>query len=987
MAKAPSTFQEPAKAPPKKPDAKTGRRGGGTATPWLDKIDKAWAREEKNWKVQARKVVMRYRDERMKGERAGTVRLNMLWANTEIMKAALLPRIPKPDVRRRFPDGKSGNSAARVAAEVIERSLAFVVDTEDTEYVLSSAIEDYLLPGRGVIWVTYDPEIEEPEEETANSKGQDQNPSASGVASPAPLPGGEAEPGVPSLPPGSAVPPPIGQLGPNPPPLTGQAEELAEGDDATPTSTPTGGRIVSQRIRFEYVYWEDYIEGQARQDSEVPWKARRHALIKEEFERKFPDAKLDKGKSTALANFKLTDASDRRGLFNDEDYVEVWEVWAKGQRQRIWVARGYADTLTPADEDPYELTGFYPCPRPIRSVTTTDRQVPVPEYLLWEDQSVELDRVTTRLHSLTEQLKFRGIYDSSIPDGTSPGSSILSTVARQEDGVFLGHPNFTMIAGRGGIDAVFGVLPMKEILEIIPVLANRRSQLIEEIYQITGISDIVRGSTDPNETKGAQVLKAQFGSLRMQSRKREVQRFVRDTYRIGAELIAEHYTQETLAAITGFDLPTAQEKQMLQAKVDQLQASAQALQQMGGGDPSQGGAPPDPSAMPPPGIGHNGGPPMDPSSGMGAPPPQQPQGQDAMPPGMEGAPMPSPGGGPPQGGTPEAQGAPQDASQGAPPGMAQEASGGAPSEPAPDPFEIPAEVKERLSTPTWEDVMAILRSDKLRGYRTDVETDESSMEDQDAEKQRRIEAVSGIKDMIDGAMMAASVNPKLLPLFKELTLFALRTFKPARSLEQSVEDAFDELMRNPPPPPTDPNASGGDAAAAAMAEVQRKQARDQIEMQLKGAVTQAQVAVAQSQSQANQQKAGEHQAKATKTLTEAEVAKAEADTQSAQREQDRQDALAQAKIEESAAKTDAIHTKSVVDTKVAGAKIGLAVHESHQDVARQTEQAQTDQNVQVHSASTKTMLDAVEAQARIKAALMKANPNSPFNQKKKAANG
>ncbi len=271
------------------------------------------------------------------------------------------------------------------------------------------------------------------------------------------------------------------------------------------------------------------------------------------------------------------------------------------------------------------------------------------------------------------------------------------------------------------------------------------------------------------------------------------------------------------------------------------------------------------------------------------------------------------------------------------------------------------------------------------------------MEDQDAEKQRRVEAVAGMKDMLEASVMAASVNPKLVPLYKELTLFALRTFKPARSMEQAVEDAFDELMRNPPPPPQDPNApaGGADAAAAAMAEVQRKTQRDQAEMQLKELISQAQAMVMKGKSDESAAKVQETNAKAQKTMTEAEVAKATADTQSVQREQDRQDALARAKIkesgakiDESAAKADAIRTKSEVDTKVAGAKVQIAAHETQAKVGLQHAQAQTDQGIALHGAKVNTTLDAVEAQARISAALMKANPNSPFNKaKNKATNG
>jgi hypothetical protein len=53
---------------------------------------------------------------------------------------------------------------------------------------------------------------------------------------------------------------------------------------------------------------------------------------------------------------------------------------------------------------------------------------------------------------------------------------------------------------------------------------------------------------------GAQRIKAQFGSQRLRRRQRQVQAWIRDLYRIKAEMIAEHFEPEKLAAISGIDV-------------------------------------------------------------------------------------------------------------------------------------------------------------------------------------------------------------------------------------------------------------------------------------------------------------------------------------------------------------------------------------------------------------------------------------------------
>ena len=59
-----------------------------------------------------------------------------------------------------------------------------------------------------------------------------------------------------------------------------------------------------------------------------------------------------------------------------------------------------------------------------------------------------------------------------------------------------------------------------------------RKQIIEDIYQIMGMSDIMRGATDPNETLGAQQLKTQYGSTRIRDKQQEMVRLARDLVEI-----------------------------------------------------------------------------------------------------------------------------------------------------------------------------------------------------------------------------------------------------------------------------------------------------------------------------------------------------------------------------------------------------------------------------------------------------------------------
>jgi hypothetical protein len=663
-----------------------------SAEHWINEIDAALKRD-KSWHDKAKDVLKRYHDHRLSGFKDSKV--NILWSNTEVLKGALYARTAKPDVRRRFPDAKKGNDASRFAAEAIERTLTYCADTYGVDAPLEAAVEDYLLPGRAVCRIEYDPEIED------------------------------------------------------------------EGTDSE--------YVGEQSLRIGYVYWEDFAHGLARKWEKVPWVGFRQALRKGEFKEKFPDAKA----APNVSDYEMKGASGERIDTTDSDkFTEVWEIWDKDSKTRIWVARGYVNILQ-TDPDPLELQGFFPCPKPMYSVVTNDLLSPEPEFCQYQDQANELDIVATRSRKLTQQLKWKGIYDGSID-----GDNKLADLSGAEDGDFIPYDNWNRLKEKGGIEAAVGFWPMEKIIPVLQVLDARQKDLVQQIYEITGIPDVIRGVSDPNETRGAQVIKKQSAATRLRRRQMEVQRFVRDLYKLKGEVIATHFTSENLADITAFELPSRLEQQQARMRIQMLQA------------------PPPPAPPPSPMLGAAG---MPPNAGGSPPPVPTPSGAPPMQPGAM-PPAPPQGAPPsaPQSGTPFTAGPPIPA--GARPTLQQ------------SPSNVPPELFEAANGPSWDDVMDILRSDKVRGYRIDIETDSTIMEDAEVEQAQRTEFMSAVNDMLEKAYLAATQAPMMLPLLKEVFLYGMRSFKAGRSLEQAAEDAFDALMENPPPPPEPKGKSGPDPA-------------------------------------------------------------------------------------------------------------------------------------------------------------------------------
>jgi hypothetical protein len=89
----------------------------------------------------------------------------------------------------------------------------------------------------------------------------------------------------------------------------------------------------------------------------------------------------------------------------------------------------------------------------------------------------------------------------------------------------------------------------------------------QAIYEITGISDIVRGASEAQETATAQNIKNQWGSLRIQKMQRMIERHARDLFVIMSEIIQSKFTRRTLEKITSIPiLPTPEDDPETQQK-------------------------------------------------------------------------------------------------------------------------------------------------------------------------------------------------------------------------------------------------------------------------------------------------------------------------------------------------------------------------------------------------------------------------------------
>ncbi len=356
----------------------------------------------------------------------------------------------------------------------------------------------------------------------------------------------------------------------------------------TPTegAEPEAAGVKAELVCLESKDWKKVYLGYAKKWADVPWVAYESEIDKEEAVRLF-------GKETAA---KLTYSKDPQpsekddtGRTEDRHQGErktcrIYQVWDKdGGRKVRYFSDTYTDDFLKEEDDPLQLTGFFNCPKPLQFLKKTHSLTPTALYVLYESQAKELNELTRRIKGIAKAIKARGIYDSELGDD-------LKKLMEADDNELVPADKSSSLAAEKGLQNAIWFMPIQELIITLRELLSAREQCKQVIYEITGISDIIRGASKASETLGAQEIKNQWGTLRLKRMQKEVARYARDLLRLMLELAATKFSEETWAKMTGLPF-------LLSAKFNELTAIAQALTQEV--QRAQAMQPPPPPGQPP----------------------------------------------------------------------------------------------------------------------------------------------------------------------------------------------------------------------------------------------------------------------------------------------------------------------------------------------------------------------------------------------------
>jgi hypothetical protein len=414
------------------------------------------------------------------------------------------------------------------------------VEVSGFDAAVSRAVDDYLVVGQGALWVRYEPKIgvETPKirvQEVAPAPMMGQMPGMPPMEGMPPMPemgmemGGEME-GQEAPEMGEAPEQYVDEMGqPVDPSLVKQDDE-GYYVDGEPVET-----LLDEKCVVDYIHWTDLLFEPARTWAEVRKVARKTHITKKEFKEKF-------GEDAYITYRNSQEASQEEGEKEiNKNRICVYEVWCKDSNKVYWLAEGHNEVLK--EDEPYlTFDEFFPCPEPLFATLTTGL-IPRPDICFYQDQQETLNQLCQKAQDIARYIKVLSISSSENPE--------LDNILRKPNGTHIQLSNFQMYLQQGGVKTALEVLSMADHAAILRVLHEAMEQEKQQIYDITGISDIVRGTSRASETLGAQQIKTQYAMSRISDRQRKVAKFCRDVVALMAQVIKNHFQSQTMIKMAG----------------------------------------------------------------------------------------------------------------------------------------------------------------------------------------------------------------------------------------------------------------------------------------------------------------------------------------------------------------------------------------------------------------------------------------------------
>lgn len=481
---------------------------------YIDQITLAKRRHEEFYN-RADKAIKEFLGGGDDSRRGDNSRLNIFNAIINTQLPAYYARTPKSEITLRK---KLGNALDNIGAQAIENGSQYCLEEcQDFDDVSLAAIKSLLVVGRGVLWERYHVEVE---------RAKEQIPVVSYDE--------------------------VGFVYPDGTPLQEGVKPIWDGEQYVVVEEYD--KVVEEKSITEFVHFKDYLEGPARYESEIEWKARRHYFSKDEYIKEFEEdnpyfkAPEDLDFNTVPEEIKDLGLSKERKAAQGK--LAVWEVWCKAKKKILFICEDYEDEPLAIREPAVEIKGFFPCAPALVANVEQDSYIPTCDHYIIKDLLHEVEDLSTRLSHSVEAVKCSALADKQLADALDRMFA--------EDYAFVPVEDFQKFVQTGGLEDRVLWAPIQHFIAAIQVLGQARNEALSKIYEVTGNSDLLRGTNDPRATAASEQLKGNYANLRFSKRQREIQKFLAAQHKIKAQFMCELFTEETLYEITKFEELEAQ---------------------------------------------------------------------------------------------------------------------------------------------------------------------------------------------------------------------------------------------------------------------------------------------------------------------------------------------------------------------------------------------------------------------------------------------
>lgn len=332
-----------------------------------------------------------------------------------------------------------------------------------------------------------------------------------------------------------------------------------DGDQVTEDVDEPQEQLDYECAPTDYVHWRDFGHSVARTWEEVTAVWRKVYMTREACVERFGkegekiplDSKPDDQKKLA------EETVDSRAL--------IYEIWDKENKRAYWLSKSLGKIIDEKD-DPLGLEGFFPCPKPLYATLTNETLVPIPDYALYQDQAQALDVICDRIDGLVRALQVKGVYNAEFKE-------LARLFTEGENNTLLPVKNFAAFAEKNGLSGAIDLVDLTPIFNALNAAYAALEEQKQQIYDITGLADIVRGQSAASETATAQQIKGQYASLRLNAMKGDVARFATDILQLKAQIMCAKFNPETLLKVSAADQLSDVDKQIIPQALEMLKTN------------------------------------------------------------------------------------------------------------------------------------------------------------------------------------------------------------------------------------------------------------------------------------------------------------------------------------------------------------------------------------------------------------------------------